>query len=202
METPNKHKINGEEITLPIGEIKPYWRNPRDNKAAIEEARKSIEEMGYLQNIVVDKDNTIIVGHSRWKALQLLGWEQVPVTVANLDDKKAKKYRIIDNKVGEAATWVMDDLMTEMREIGVEEMAMFFPELDIQTNLDSLAGVGHKTPTEAQVNKQQEKNEGQFSKLSQDRTDNLVDMICPECGEEFQVSRATLLDILKSSEEE
>jgi ParB-like chromosome segregation protein Spo0J len=94
--------------TLSLKSIKPYWRNPRDNREAVEKVKKSIEEYGYNQFIAVDRSHVIIAGHTRFLALQALGWKKAPVMVLDLDEKKAKAYRIIDNKTNEFATWTAE----------------------------------------------------------------------------------------------
>ena len=89
-----------------IGDIFPYENNPRNNESAVDAVAKSIEAFGFKQPIVVDKDNVIIVGHTRWEAAQRLGLEKVPVLVAeDLTEQQAKAYRLADNKTNELASW-------------------------------------------------------------------------------------------------
>ena len=84
---------------LPVDEIKPYQRNPRKiPEEAVEAVAESIRQYGFRQPIVIDRKNTIIVGHTRWLAAKRLGLDQVPVIVANLDEKAAQAYRIADNR--------------------------------------------------------------------------------------------------------
>jgi len=72
-------------------EITPYENNPRINSGAVDVVARSIQEYGFKQPIVVDKDNVIIVGHTRWKAALKLALKEVPVLVAaDLDEKKAR----------------------------------------------------------------------------------------------------------------
>ena len=58
--------------------VKPYPQNPRKNDAAIEAVARSIQQFGFKQPVVVDSDNVIIVGHTRWKAAQKLGLKRLP----------------------------------------------------------------------------------------------------------------------------
>ncbi len=77
-----------------LSEIKPYDKNPRINNAAVDAVAASIKEFGFRAPIVVDKDDVIIVGHTRWKAAGKLGLERVPVHVANeLSPAQVKAYR-------------------------------------------------------------------------------------------------------------
>ena len=56
-----------------IKDITPYENNPRNNEGAVEKVAESIKEFGFQQPIVVDKDNVVIVGHTRLKAAERLG---------------------------------------------------------------------------------------------------------------------------------
>ena len=93
-------------IQSPIGDIKPYATNPRKNTKAIDTVAKSLEQFGFQQPIVVDKNNYIIVGHTRYAAAKKLNLQTVPVLVADkLTDAEAKQYRIMDNRSNENAKW-------------------------------------------------------------------------------------------------
>ena len=104
--------IRDRDITL----IKPYERNPRNNDKAIDAVAKSIQEFGWNSPIVVDRDNVIVCGHSRWRAAQKLGLTTVPVYVADkLTPEQVQAYRIADNKTAELADWNYDLLPLELR---------------------------------------------------------------------------------------
>ena len=99
-------------------DLKPYENNPRLNEDAIDLVAASIEEFGFKQPIVVDKDLIIIAGHTRWKAAQKLGLETVPCIQADdLTPAQVKAYRLADNKVAEAAQWDLDALQFELEEL-------------------------------------------------------------------------------------
>ncbi|MBP9032295.1 MAG: ParB N-terminal domain-containing protein [Pseudomonadales bacterium] len=102
----------------PLAEIKPYHRNPRDNDAAVDAVAESIRRFGFRQPIVVDADGVIVCGHTRWKAAQKLGLEQVPVHVArDLTPEQIRAYRIADNKTAELAEWNLELLPIELAEL-------------------------------------------------------------------------------------
>jgi ParB-like chromosome segregation protein Spo0J len=95
--------------------VKPYGNNPRVNDSAVGAVAKSIEEFGFRQPIVVDKEGAIVVGHTRWKAARKLGLKTVPVHVAtDLTPAQARAYRIADNKTAELAEWDDGRLATEL----------------------------------------------------------------------------------------
>ena len=111
---------------VPIGDVRPYERNPRRiPEKAVKAVARSIQEFGWQQPIVVDRDNVIIVGHTRYKAAQMLKLETVPVLVADLDPEKAQEYRIVDNRVAEYSTWDYTALVRELQEVIDIDMSAF-----------------------------------------------------------------------------
>lgn len=116
-----------------INKVKPYNKNPRNNNDAVEATANSIKEFGWQQPIVVDKDDIVIVGHTRLKAAKKLKLDKVPVTVAdNLTDEQAKAYRLADNKTGELADWeskMLNEELDEILNIDMEQLG-FEPEED------------------------------------------------------------------------
>ncbi|MFK5706010.1 ParB N-terminal domain-containing protein [Ligilactobacillus sp. LYQ139] len=106
-------------VNTPIDAIKPYPNNPRINEGGVDAVAKSIQEFGWQQPIVVDKDGVIIVGHTRYKAAQKLGLDKVPVVTADkLSDKQVKAYRLADNKVADKTIWDNKKLLDELDGIG------------------------------------------------------------------------------------
>src|SRR5215468_7665980 len=89
-----------------VSEIKPYPGNPRVNDAAVDAVAASIREFGFRQPIVVDTEDVIVVGHTRYKAALKLGLERVPVHVAKgLTPAQAKAYRLADNQTATLSGW-------------------------------------------------------------------------------------------------
>lgn len=98
-----------------IVKVKPYDKNPRKNKAAVDYVANSIKEFGFQQPIVVDKDMVVIAGHTRLKAAKKLKLKEVPVVIAdNLTEEQVKAYRLADNKTAEKAEWDFDLLTDEL----------------------------------------------------------------------------------------
>ena len=101
-----------------IDEIIPYHDNPRVNTDAINVVKKSLSEFGFQQPLVLDKDNIIIVGHTRFAAAKELGFTDVPCFIASdLSEDKIKAYRIMDNKSAEYASWNYGLLTKEITDL-------------------------------------------------------------------------------------
>lgn len=103
---------------IEINKIIPYANNPRKNDKAVDTVVNSIEQYGFQQPIVVDKDYTIIVGHTRFRAAKKLGFTEVPVSVAqDLTPEQVNAYRIMDNRSNENAQWDDTKLLEELSEL-------------------------------------------------------------------------------------
>ena len=109
-----------------LADIKPYEKNPRKNDNAVDEVANSIKEFGFKVPIVIDKDNVIVCGHTRYKASKKLGLEVVPCVIADdLTEEQIKAYRLADNKVSELAEWDIDLLGEELDGIFDIDMSDF-----------------------------------------------------------------------------
>jgi len=104
-----------ELVKLKLTDIHPYKRNARKNDQAVEAVAESIKQCGYRSPIVVDENNVILCGHTRYKALKKLGWTECNVVRDEYaSDEQKKKYRLLDNKVGEIAEWDNELLKIEL----------------------------------------------------------------------------------------
>ena len=109
-----------------VDDLVPYENNPRNNDEAVDYVANSIKEFGFKVPVVVDKDNVVVAGHTRLKACEKLGIDEVPCIVADdLTEDQIKAFRIADNKVSEYATWdeeklsqELSDIMLDMTEFG------------------------------------------------------------------------------------
>lgn len=115
-----------EIINKSIEELKPYENNPRYNDDAVEYVAKSIKEFGFKVPIIIDKNNEIVAGHTRYKASLELGLKEVPtIMVDDLNEEQIKAFRLADNKVSEKASWNMDLLNEELESILDIDMKQF-----------------------------------------------------------------------------
>ena len=122
-----------EIINKKLEEIKIYEKNPRKNDDAVEGVANSIKEFGFKVPIIIDKNNVIVAGHTRYKASQKLGLIEVPCIVADdLTEEQVKAFRLADNKTNEKASWDLDLLGEELKDILNLDMTDFgFNEFEI-----------------------------------------------------------------------
>lgn len=137
-----------EIVNKKIDELTPYANNPRFNDDAVEYVAKSIKEFGFKVPMVIDKNNVIVAGHTRYKAALELGLKEVPCIIADdLTDEQVKAFRLADNKVSDYSIWNNVALLDELDDLkdldiftGFKESELFGEELD-EKSTEFLNGV-------------------------------------------------------------
>ena len=118
--------------------LTPYEKNTKKHdKTQINNVAESIKQYGFVQPIVVDKNDVIVIGHCRYEAAKKLKLETVPcVCVDELTDEQVKALRIVDNKTNESP-WDMEFLADELAEVDLSafdfDFGVSLDENDTQT---------------------------------------------------------------------
>ena len=88
---------------LPISVLKPAAYNPRKKlkpgDKEYEKIKRSIEEFGFADPLVVNADMTIIGGHQRLTVAVDLGYTELPCAVVDVDKTREKALNIALNKI-------------------------------------------------------------------------------------------------------
>lgn len=124
---------------IDIDKIKPYAGNQKEHpEKQVENIATSIREFGFIQPLVLDKENEIVIGHGRFLAAQKLELKTAPVVyVENLTKEQVRKLRIIDNKLNESA-WNVEKLKADLDELDFSEFDISFE--DLFETLDEMSG--------------------------------------------------------------
>lgn len=156
--------MNNKLVFMQLNELKPYENNPRNNANAVKSVASSIKEFGFKVPIVIDKDNVIVAGHTRYLASQELGLETVPCIIADdLTEEQIKAFRLADNKTGELAGWDFAKLEEELVSLENIDMTSFGFIVHDDVDIDD------------------------FFAESEAPTEKEPKMIkCPHCGEYFE----------------
>lgn len=158
-----------EIIEMDISEIKPYKDNPREiSQEAVKKVKNSISEFGNNQPIVIDQNNVIVVGHTRWKALKQLNKTKAFVIKKNFNKNKAIAYRIMDNRSGAESQWDKQLLMSELQVLKDDKFDLDLTGFDALELKDIMLDKDLFEPTD----------KDDQGKLDQDTKE-----ICPECGQ-------------------
>lgn len=108
---------------VPTANLIPYARNTRTHSdAQVAQIAASIREWGWTIPVLVDEAGTLIAGHGRLLAAQVLGLPDVPVMVAKgWSEAKRRAYAIADNRLALNAGWDEDMLALEVSALSVED---------------------------------------------------------------------------------
>lgn len=129
-----------EEIE--INKLTPMEKNPRKiTKKEVEDIKKSINEFGNVQTLVVNKDNTVIGGHQRLDVLKELGHKKANIVRVDLDEDRAKILNIALNKTG--GDFDVDLLPDFLEGIDTDRLIGFtdndLKEIKLDMNFDDLS---------------------------------------------------------------
>lgn len=116
-----------------LKDIVPYANNAKKHdKKQIKNVAESIKQYGFVQPIVIDANDVIVIGHCRAMAADLLGMDLVPcVCVDDLTPEQVNALRVVDNKTNES-DWDFDLLELELPQLDLSDFDFDFdlPEDD------------------------------------------------------------------------
>lgn len=112
---------------ISVKDLIPYERNTKKHdKTQINNVAESIKQYGFVQPLVIDKDNVVVIGHCRLLAAKQLKMKEVPcVCVEDLTEEQVKALRIVDNKSNESE-WDFDILPDELAELDLSDFDFDF----------------------------------------------------------------------------
>lgn len=101
-----------EVVQLPVRKIEANRYQPRSvfDEEKIKELAQTIHTHGMIQPIVVRKLDEegegyeLIAGERRWRAVQLLEWENIPTIIRNMNDAETASVALIENLQREELT--------------------------------------------------------------------------------------------------
>ena len=109
----------GEVREISVDQLKAYERNAKiHNEDQVGKIAASINEFGFLNPCLIDKDLNIIAGHGRVMAAKKLGMQSVPcLFIEGLTDEQRRAYIMADNKLTELGEWDMDLVSEELKDL-------------------------------------------------------------------------------------
>lgn len=116
-----------------ISELNQAKYNPRIELSETDETfkkiEKSIEEFGYVEPIIVNKKNNVIVGgHQRVNVLKKNGYTEIECVIVDLDEKQEKKLNLALNKI--TGFWDNEKLKELFDELELSEEELFATGFD------------------------------------------------------------------------
>ena len=107
------------ERVLSIKDIKPNPHNARFHSTKqIGQIADSIKAFGFGAPVLVDETLTLIAGHGRLRAAELLGIKEIPaIELRGLSAARKRALALADNKIGDNAGWDRERLAVELPEL-------------------------------------------------------------------------------------
>jgi len=106
--------VTQELVMVPTRAIKPYHRNPRKNDVTVDKLVELIPKTGFNVPLLLDRQNIIVKGHTRWRAAIRLGMTEIPCVYSDADEETNKFDRLADNRVQEYSAWDDEYLQMEV----------------------------------------------------------------------------------------
>ena len=137
----NDVKINTQIEELPISNIKLYEGSHKTDADVVDMIKTSLQEFGFQQPIIIDKNRIVVAGNALLKAAQALGMKKVPCLKADyLTDEQIQQYRIADNKTSEFAKWNEKKLRKELSYLETPQSLQYC----FDDNILSMLGMNEK----------------------------------------------------------
>jgi site-specific DNA-methyltransferase (adenine-specific) len=125
---------------ISVKDLIPYDKNTKKHDdVQINNVAESIKQYGFVQPIVIDKNNVVVIGHCRLLAAKKLKMADVPcVCVEDLTEEQVKALRIVDNKSNES-DWLNDILELELLDVDLSAFDFDFG-LDKKKDKEEIEG--------------------------------------------------------------
>ena len=125
---------------IAVKDLIPYDKNTKKHDdVQINNVAESIKQYGFVQPIVIDKNNVVVIGHCRLLAAKKLKMQEVPcVCVEDLTEEQVKALRIVDNKSNES-DWLNDILELELPDVDLSAFDFDFG-LDKKKDKEEIEG--------------------------------------------------------------
>jgi hypothetical protein len=114
-----------------ISKLTGYHQNNKKHpQEQIDELKKSLTAFGFIQPIVIDKENVVIIGHGRLEAAKQLAFKDVPaVQLENLTEEQVRRLRLLDNRLSDLGEYDIDNIMFELDDLDDPELNALFKDI-------------------------------------------------------------------------
>jgi DNA modification methylase len=140
-------------VYMTISALVENSQNARTHsKRQIRKIAASIRRFGFINPVIIDRDNKIIAGHGRVQAAKLISIEKVPtILLENLTPEEIRAYVLADNRLAEESGWDPEILAIELQHLAeIDEFDVTITGFDIG-EIDSIVEATRSVPDEDEV---------------------------------------------------
>lgn len=154
---------------VPIDSLRRHPENPRQGD--IGAIHQSIQANGFYGAVIVQKSTGfILAGNHRWEAARHAGLETIPAHLIDVDDDRARRILLVDNRTNDLASYDDAELIDLLKTIRDGTGTLDGTGFD-GDDLDQL--IADVMPDFAPTDEEPA------------RLDQRKPVTCPECGHEF-----------------
>lgn len=153
-----------------VNELRKHNKNARTHSEfQINQIVNSIRKFGWTNPILIDEHKTIIAGHGRLDAAELIGIDEVPcIVLSGLSEIQKRAYLIADNQLALNAGWDINILQAEIEALKLNDF-----DIDLLGFSDS------------EINKILQSNDIDFPNNFSECGETELKHKCPKCGFEY-----------------
>lgn len=109
---------------VPIDQIRPDPRNPRDHKTRhVKALARSIAEFNFNVPVLTDEGGQLVAGHGRYEAAKLLGMTEIAVIrLHHLSEHQRRAFMIADNRLHDLSSWNRGNLAAILLELSEADL--------------------------------------------------------------------------------
>lgn len=122
----------GDVQKVKVDSLTPYPDNPRIGN--VEMIAESLKENGQFRPLIVQKSTGYVLGGNHTlKGAKKLGWKTVDVVFVDVDDDKAKKIVLADNRTSDIASYDPEALMKIINSLETPDVGTGYSTADVQS---------------------------------------------------------------------
>ncbi len=131
----------------------------------VESLKRSIEKVGLINPLTINKENELLAGARRFKACEALGWSEVPVHVVDRQSLEQELISIDENLVRKPLAGLeFEKCLNRGREI-YEELNPLANKIDVNKNEDGLSSEEKK-----KLKEEEENDRDSFAAITSEKT--------------------------------
>ena len=111
------------EPAHPIDELQPHPKNP--NRGDLDVIGGSLDENDFFGSVLVQASSGLIIaGEHRWRGQKARGKQHIPAMFLDVDDARALRIMLVDNRAAEMAYRDPDDLASILADLNERDSGL------------------------------------------------------------------------------